>query len=122
MGTCIFVFVILTFVSPAISDIAQLLAQFNPRWILQLINSISNDIQTLLRCFSRTGAFTNLNIPLLIATDFSKILYLYLKDDELFMETLSAFPAFVTGYSSLLNFHRLPVYLYNYHSIQWNCT
>ena len=33
---------------------------------------------------------------------------LYLKDDELSTETLSGFPAFVTGDSSLLNCHKLP--------------
>ena len=33
---------------------------------------------------------------------------LYLKDDELSTETLSGFPAFVTGDSSLLNYHKLP--------------
>ena len=48
-----------------------------------------------------------LNTPLSVsATRFKNDWYL--KDDELSTETLSGFPAFVTGDSSLLNCHKLP--------------
>ena len=47
--------------------------------------------------------------------------YLYLKDDELSIGTLSGFPAFVTGDSSLLTYHKLPD-VSQYYYIQSNCT
>ena len=64
----------------------------------------------LLKDFSGTAIFTFLNTLLSsIAIDFPMKLDLYLKDAELLLETLSGFPAFVTGDSSLLNCHKLPV-------------
>ena len=56
-----------------------------------------------------TAIFAFLN-TLLAPTveDFFMKLDLYLKYDELSTETLSRFPAFVTGDSSLLNYHKLP--------------
>ena len=47
------------------------------------------------------------SVPL-TSVDFPMKLDLYLKDVELFVETLSGFPSFVTGDSSLLNYHKLP--------------
>ena len=55
-------FVILNFVS-AIVDITQSLVQFNSRWILQVINGISKDLQKLLKYFKETAIFTFLNTP-----------------------------------------------------------
>ena len=76
---------------------------------MQLINSISNDLQKLLKYFSGAAIFTFLNILLPATAEDSPVkLDLYLKDDELSTETLSGFPAFVTGDSSLLNCHKLP--------------
>ena len=65
--------------------------------------------------------FFNILLPL-IATGSSKILDLYiLNDDELLVVTLPVFPASVTGDSSLLNCYKLQMYLNNYHYIQSNC-
>ena len=58
-------FVVLNVVSSRILDITQLLVQFNPSWILQLINDISNDLQKLLKYFNGTTIFRFLNTPLL---------------------------------------------------------
>ena len=95
-------FVILNVVS-AIVNITQSLLQFNWRWILQLINGISNGLQKLLKYFSGKAIFTFLNTPLSAEVSSLKKLDLYLKDVELVVEMLSEFPAFVTGDSSLLN-------------------
>ena len=96
-GTYNFVFVILNAVL-AIVDITQSLLQFNSRWILQLINGISTDLQNLLKYFSGTAIFTFLNTLLLATVAESPMrLDLYLKDDKLSTETLSGFPAVVTG-------------------------
>ena len=100
-------FVILNVVS-AIVDITQSLVQFNSRWILQLINGISKGLQKLLKYFSETAIFTFLNTPLSTAVSGLKKLDLYLKDAELFVKTLSGYPAFVTGDSSPSNCHKLP--------------
>ena len=108
IGTYNFVFVILNAVL-AIVDITQSLLKFNSRWILQLINGIAKDFQRLLKYFSGTAIFTFLNTLLPAEANESRMrLDLYLKDDELSAETLSGFPAFVTGDSSLLNCHKLP--------------
>ena len=72
---------------------------------MQLINSISIDLQKLLKYFSGTAIF--MFLPATVEDSPVK-LDLYLKDDELSTETLSGFPAFVTGDSSLLNCHKLP--------------
>ena len=101
-------FVILNVVL-AIVDLTQCLLQFNSRWILQLINYISKELQKLLKYFSGTAIFTFLNtlLPSTAIQSFMK-LDLYLKDDELAVETFSWFPASVAGDSSLLNCHKLP--------------
>ena len=72
------------------------------------INGISKDLQNLLKYFSRTAIFTFLNTPLSAASKGLKKLDLYLKDVDLAVETLSGFPAAVSGDSSFLNCHRLP--------------
>ena len=115
-------FVILNVVS-TIVYITQSLVQFNSRWILQLINGISKDLQKLLKYFSGTAIFTSLNTPLSAAVSGLKKLDLYLKDVELAVETLSGFPEFVPGDSSLLNCHRHPILkcLNSCHYIQSNC-
>ena len=87
-----------------------------------MINGISKDLQKLPKYFSGTAIFTFLNMPLSAVPKGSKKLDLYLKDVELAVETLSGFPAFVTGDSSLLNCHRLLKCLNNCHYIQSNCT
>ena len=92
----------------AIVDITLSLVQFNSRWILQLINGISKDRQKLLKYFSGTAIFTFLNTPLSTASKVFKKLDLYIKGDELAIETLPVFPASYRGDSSLLNFHKLP--------------
>ena len=85
------VFVILNVVS-AIVDITQSLVQFNSRWILQLINGISKDLQKLLKYFSGTAIFTFLNTPLSAAVSDLKKLDLYLKNDESAVVELAGFP------------------------------
>ena len=92
----------------AIADITQLLLQFNSKWILQLINSISKDLQKLLKYFSGTAIFTSLNTPLSAEVSCLKKPDFYLKDVKLSIETLSGLPAFVAGDSSLLNYHKRP--------------
>ena len=63
----------------------------------------------MLKYFSGTAVFTFLNnLSSSAAIDSPMKLDLYLKDVELAVETLSGFPAFVTGDSSLLNYHKLP--------------
>ena len=63
----------------------------------------------MLKYLTRTAIFTFLNaLSLLTAVDSFIRLDLYLKNDELFVEKLSGFAAFVTGDSSLLNYHKLP--------------
>ena len=52
--------------------------------------------------------FTFLNATLPAAVIGLKKRDLYLKDVELSAEKFSGFPAFVTGDSSLLNYHKLP--------------
>ena len=52
--------------------------------------------------------FTFLNTPLSAAVSGLKKLDLYLKDDEIAVETSSGFTVFVAGDSSLLNCHKLP--------------
>ena len=71
-------FVILNVVS-AIEDITQFLVQFNSRWILQLTNGISKDLQKLLKYFSGTAIFMFLNTPLSSASKGLKKLDLHLK-------------------------------------------
>ena len=51
---------------------------------------------------------TFLDTPVSAASKGLKKHDLYLKDVELAVETLSGFPAAVTGDSSLLNCHKLP--------------
>ena len=72
------------------------------------INGLSKDLQKLLKHFNGTTVFTFLNTPLSEASKGLKKRDLYLKDDELFVETSSEFPASVTGGSSLLNCHKRP--------------
>ena len=96
-------FVILNFIS-AVVGIIQSLLQSNLRWILQLINSISNNLKKLLKYFSGTAIFTFLNTLLpSAAVDSPMKLDLYFKNVELTVEKLSGFPASNTGDSSLLN-------------------
>ena len=103
MGTHNFVFVILNVVLPPLLDITYFLVQFNSRWILKLIKGISNDCQKLLRYFNGTAPFTFFNTPLpLTGAGYPKTLDLYLNDGELFVVTLSEFPA--TGDLSLLHY------------------
>ena len=91
IGPYNFVYVILNVVS-AIVDITQSLLQFNSRWILQLINGISKDLQKLLKYFSGIAIFTFLNTPLSAAVSGFKKLDLHLKDVELSTQILSGFP------------------------------
>ena len=79
----------------AIVDITQSLVQFNSRWILQLINGISKDFQSLLKCFSLTAIFAFSNTPFSAASV------------ELAVETFLGFPEAVTGVWSLINCHNL---------------
>ena len=60
----------------------------------------SNDLQKLLKSFNETAIFAFRNTPLLAG--FSKIPYLYLKDDELAVLKLLGFPASILAYLSLL--------------------
>ena len=87
-------------------DITKCLVEFNLRSILQLINSICNNFQKLLKYFSGTAIFVFLNTPLSSLDSFLKKLDLYLKDIELVVVTLG----FITpiGNSSLLNCRKLP--------------
>ena len=64
MGTYNVVSLILNVVSPAIFDVTQNLVQLNSRWVLRLINGISNDLQKLLKHFRETAIFKFLNTPL----------------------------------------------------------
>ena len=96
-------FVILNVVL-TIVDLTQSLIQFNSRWILQLINDISKELQKLLKYFSGTAIFTFLNI--LLPSPMK--LDLYLKEVELGAEILLGFPVSDTGDLSLLNCHRHP--------------
>ena len=78
MAAYSFAFVILKAISPAILDITQFLVQFDSRWTLQLINSISkkylnNLVEQLLLHFFNDPA----------AARFPEILDLYLNGDEL---------------------------------------
>ena len=59
----------------------------------------SNDLQKLLKSFNETAIAFH-NTPLLAG--FSKILYLYLKDDELAVLKLLGFPASILADLSLL--------------------
>ena len=76
IGTYNLVFVILNVVS-TIVDITQSFLQFNSRWILQLINGISNDLQMLLKYFSVAAIFTFLNTPLsVIVSGLKSLIYI----------------------------------------------
>ena len=64
-------------------------------------------LQKLLKYFSGTAIFKIFNTPLLAAAaGFSKVLDLYLNHDELFIDTLSGFPALFIEDSSPLNCHK----------------
>ena len=76
----------------AIVDITQSLLQFNLRWILQLINGISKDLQKSVKYISETAIFTFLNTPLSAAVSDLKKLDLYLKNDESAVVELAGFP------------------------------
>ena len=76
----------------AIVDITQSLLQFNLRWILQLINGISKDLQKSVKYISETAIFTFLNTPLSAAVSDLKKLDLYLKKDESAVVELAGFP------------------------------
>ena len=83
MERIIFVMFVILNVVAVIVEITQSLLQFNSRWILQLINGISKDLQKLLKYFSGTAIFTFLNTLLSSrAVDSPMKLDLYLKDDE----------------------------------------
>ena len=103
-----FVFVLLNVMTPITLDITQSYLQFNSRWILQLINSISKDLQKLVNYFSGTAIFTSLNTPLSSAISRLKKLDLYLKDDEFVVLTITGTPSLFTGDPWLLNCHKLP--------------
>ena len=76
---------------------------------MALINQLINDLQKLLKYISGAATFTFLNtlLPPTAAGSLVK-LNLYLKDVELSVETLSGFPALITGDSTLLNCHKHP--------------
>ena len=100
-------FIILNVVFPAILDITQVLVQSNSKWVLQLINGISDKI--LLQYFSGIVIFTFFITLLLLTVAYSLMKFvLYVKDVELSVETLSRFSSFVTDDSCLLNCHKLP--------------
>ena len=94
--------------APTTVDITQSLLQINSRWILQLINGISKDLQKLLKYFSGTAIFTSLNTPLSSAVSGLKKLDLYLKEDEFVVLTIAGAPSLFTGDPWLLNCHKLP--------------
>ena len=79
MERIIFVMFVILNVVAVIVEITQSLLQFNSRWILQLINGISKDLQKLLKYFIGTAIFTS---PLSAALKGLKKLDLYLKDDQ----------------------------------------
>ena len=109
MGTYNLVFVILNVVSPAVLENTKFLFQFSSRWILQLINGISNEFQKLLKYFVGTAIFTFSNTLLLSTVVYSpKKFDLYLKDVELFVKTSTGFPASFKVDPSLLNWHKIP--------------
>ena len=114
-------FVILNIVS-AIADITQSLVQFNSRWILQLINGISKELQKLLEYFSGTAIFTFLNTPLSAAVSGLTKLDLYLKDVELAVETCQDFQHFLQVIRLLETVISFLKYLNSCHYFQSNCT
>ena len=67
----------LNVVTPKTLDITQFLVQFNSRWILQLINGISEDLQKLLKYLSRTATFTALVLPSPPVTVISPFTWIY---------------------------------------------
>ena len=103
-----FVFVISNVVTSITLDITQSYLQFNSKWILQLINSISKDLQKLVKYFNGTAIFTYLNTPLSSAVSGLKKLDLYLKDDEFVVLRITGAPSLFTGDPWLLNCHKLP--------------
>ena len=79
----------------------------NSRWILQLINCISNGLQKLLKYFSGTRIFvffTELFVLLTAFTVYPARSALYLNDLELSILKL----ALLAGTSSLFNCHKFP--------------
>ena len=92
--------------SPALDKI-QPSIQFNSRWILQLINGISNDLHKLLKYYNGTTVFvffTELFVLLTAFAVFPTRAALYLNNLEL--SILKS--ALLAGTSSLLNCHKLP--------------
>ena len=76
-------FVILNVETPTTLHITQYFVQLNSRWVLQLINGISNDPQRLPKYFSGTATLLYtpfLYTPLSAAPKVLKKLDLYLKD------------------------------------------
>ena len=106
IGTYNFVFVILNVVSATV-DVTQSVLHLNSRWILQLVNPISKNLQKLLKYSTGRAIFTFWNTPLSVASKSLKKLDLYLKNHELFVKTLSGFPSLVTGDLSLSDCHKL---------------
>ena len=79
----------------------QFSVQFNESLILQLINGISNDLQTLLKYFNGNAIFTRFFVPL-----FSVLLIIlasYLNEGELLQLVKSA----LLSIPSLLKSHKL---------------
>ena len=83
MGTCNIAPVILNFAEPPVLDKIQSSIQLTSRWILQLINAISNDLQKLLKYFNGTtifASFTELFVLLTAFFVFPTRAALYLND------------------------------------------
>ena len=105
--TCNLATIIVNFAESPAFDKMQPSIQFNSRWILQLINCISNDLQKLLRYFNGTTTFvffTELFVLLTLSAVYPARAALYLNDLELSILKL----ALLAGPSSLLNCHKLP--------------
>ena len=103
--------VILNFAEVSSLDKMQPSIEFNSRWVLQLINGISNDLQELLKYFNGTTTFilfTKLFSPAASAV-FPTRAALYLNDLELktlLLPTVKS--ALLAGGSSVLKCHKHP--------------
>ena len=85
--------------------------QFNSRWILKLINGISNDLQKLLNYFSELTIFVFFIKLFLLLTAFAVFptrAALYLNNLELKMPLLRLKLTLLAGSPSNLNYRKIP--------------
>ena len=99
IGTCNLASAILNFAESLALDKMQYLIQFNLRWVLQLINYISNDLKKLLKYVDGTTIFVSFTELFALWTVFAA---LCLTDWELIVKSTLLF-----GTSFLLNYHKL---------------